>query len=114
MGKMTWEEMLDLTRKIIKRFEKIEGKPWGVEGGMMELMKQVGELSRLVMSYEQYYFADRGQLDSEYLATKEKIGDELSDILFMTIRIADHYDIDLMDAHVRALQEADEFLKTKE
>jgi len=45
--------------EVIKRFEKIEGKSWKVEGSMIELSKQVGDLAKLVMVYEKYYFSDR-------------------------------------------------------
>lgn len=110
---MTFNKLVELTRKIIKRFEKIEGKPWGIEGSMIELSKQVGDLSRLVMPQEGYYPKDRGDDDSQYTATKEKIADELSDILFMVIRIADYYEINLEKAHKNALGDADEYLKSK-
>jgi NTP pyrophosphatase (non-canonical NTP hydrolase) len=65
-------------------------------------MKQVGELSKLVMVTEGYYMAGRDNLP-EYQSSKEKIGDELSDIFFMTIRLADHYGIDLEEVHLREL-----------
>lgn len=41
------------------RFEKIEGRPWGVEGATIELIKQVGELAKYVMVVENYYFPTR-------------------------------------------------------
>ena len=110
---ISFKEAIDLGKSIIERFEKIEGKPWGVEGAMIELSKQVGELSKLIMVYEKYYFSDRDKLDEQYVATKEKIGDELADILFAIIRIAKHYDIDLINAHIDARKKEDEFLKSK-
>jgi len=113
MGEITFKEAIELANSIIERFKKIEGKEWGIDGAMIELSKQVGELSKLVMNYEGYYFKDREKLDKQYLATKEKIGDELADILFAIIRIAKHYNIDLIDAHIKARQEEDKFLKTK-
>jgi len=107
MENLTPQEIVERTRVIIKRFEQVEGKPWGAEGGTIELMKQVGELSRLVMGQEGYYFKNRDKLDAHYLVTKEKIGDELADILYIIIRLADHYQIDLFDAHLKALDEAE-------
>ncbi len=109
---MTFKEAVELAKRIIKRFEKIEGKPWEIDGSMIELSKQVGDLSRLVMSYEGYYPKDRGKQDEQYLATKEKIADELADILFMIIRIAGYYNVDLEKAHVDALKGADKYLKS--
>ncbi|OGM19267.1 hypothetical protein A2686_04755 [Candidatus Woesebacteria bacterium RIFCSPHIGHO2_01_FULL_38_10] len=79
---------------------------------MIELSKQVGDLSKLVMSYEGYYPKDRGKQDKQYLATKGKIADELADLLFMIIRIADYYDIDLEKAHVGARKGENKYLKS--
>ena len=109
---MTFKEAIELTRSIIKRFKKVEGKPWKIDGSMIELSKQVGDLSKLVMSYEGYYPKNRGKQDSQYLATKEKIADELADLLFMIIRIADHYGIDLEKAHIEARKGEDKYLKS--
>ena len=51
----TFKEMEDMYRGIVKRFNKIELQPWNAEGAMIELMKQVGELSKQVMIKEKYY-----------------------------------------------------------
>jgi NTP pyrophosphatase (non-canonical NTP hydrolase) len=110
---MSFQEAVDIAKAIIKRFEKIEGKPWGVEGSIIELQKQVGELSKLVMLHEKYYFPNRDKLDKNYESDKEKIADELADILYAIIRIADQYDIDLIEAHIKARKAEDEFLKSK-
>jgi NTP pyrophosphatase (non-canonical NTP hydrolase) len=109
---MTFKEAIELARSIINRFEKIEGKPWKIDGSMIELSKQVGDLSKLVMSYEGYYPKDRGKLDRQYLATKERIADELADLLFMIIRIAGYYGIDLEKAHIKARRGEDKYLKS--
>ena len=109
---MTFKEAVNLAKSIIKRFEKIEGKPWKIDGSMIELSKQVGDLAKLVMSYEGFYPKDRGKEDKQYLATKEKIADELADLLFMIIRIADYYSIDLEDAHIKARQGEDKYLRS--
>ena len=109
---MTFKEAIDLAVGIIKRFKKVEGKPWEINGSMIELSKQVGDLSRLVMSYEGYYPKNRDKIDKKYLANKEKISDELADLLFMVIRIADYYNIDLEKAHVKARKGEDKYLKS--
>src|SRR3989344_5596145 len=106
---MKFQEAIDLTKKVISRFEKIEGKPWGINGLMIELSKQVGDLSKLVMAYEGYYPKSREKEDKKYLATKEKIGDELADLLFIIIRISDYYQIDLEKAHIDARKGEDEY-----
>ena len=81
---------------------------------MIELGKQVGQLSALVMMQEKYYPLDRDQDDPSYITDKDKIADELSDLLFMTIRIADIYGIDLEKAHLKALETAENYIDSKQ
>ena len=64
---------------------------------MIELAKQIGDLSKLVMVEEGYYFPDH------YKSGTELIGDELADIFAAVIRIADYYDIDLEPANKPAI-----------
>ena len=109
---MTFREAIELFRSIYHRFEKIEGRPWGVEGTMIELSKQVGDLAKHVMVAEKYYFTGRDQQE-RYKTNKEMIGDELADILAQLIRLADYYDIDLVEAHLKAHQEEDQSLSER-
>lgn len=109
---LTFQEAIDTTIKIIRRFEKIEGKPWQIEGAVIELTKQLGDLAKLIMSHEGYYYASR-QNESNYNANKQQIADELADILLAVIRIADHYEIDLVETHIKTRLEEDQFLKSK-
>ncbi|MFA6099058.1 MAG: MazG-like family protein [Patescibacteria group bacterium] len=104
-NKLTFQEVIEKTVTVIKAFEKVEQKPWGIEGSMIELSKQVGDLAKQVMAYEKFYLAGR-ESQPEYQASKEKIADELADILFMVIRIAEHYKIDLEKEHLKALDDA--------
>jgi NTP pyrophosphatase (non-canonical NTP hydrolase) len=110
---LSFQEIIRKSRFVIERFKKIEGKPWNIEGAMIELTKQIGQLSALVMMQEKYYPLDRDRDDPIYQTSKEKIADELSDLLFMTIRIADEYQIDLEQAHLKALKSAEDYLVTK-
>lgn len=107
---MTFQEAIEIYRAIYRRFERIEGRPWGIEGATLELVKQVGDLSRRVMSAEGYYYRDRAT-QAAYAADRDLIGDELADIFGAIIRIADHYGIDLEQAHIKARQAEDESLK---
>ena len=100
--KWSFQEVVDKSLEVIREFEKVEKRKWGVEGAMMELAKQVGELSKNVMMFENYYMAGRDSLP-EYATSKEKIADELSDILFTVIRIAEHYGVDLEKEHMNQL-----------
>lgn len=90
---------------MLNAFQKVERRPWGAEGAMIEMVKQVGELSRLVMVTEGYYMAGRNNLP-QYQASKEKIGNELSDIFLMVIRLANHYGINLEEAHLNEMETA--------
>lgn len=94
MDKKHFSEVVEQTREMIARFQEIEQKPWGIEGSMIELSKQVGDLSKLVMVQEKYYIKSR-EAHPDYVATKEKIADEIFDIWFCLIRVADHYKIDI-------------------
>ncbi|MBI4980319.1 hypothetical protein HZC30_02035 [Candidatus Woesearchaeota archaeon] len=110
---LSFKDAITLAESIITRFEKIEGKPWGAEGALIELTKQVGELSKLIMVHENYYFSDRDKLDKQYEAAAQKIADELADIFYAVIRIAKHYNIDFEKAHLEAREKEDDFLKSK-
>jgi len=108
---ISFKESINLAESIIDRFEKIEGRKWGAEGSLIELQKQVGELSKLIMVYEKYYFPNRDKPDNQYESTKEKIADELADIFYAIIRIAKHYNLDLEKAHIEARKAEDSSLK---
>jgi NTP pyrophosphatase (non-canonical NTP hydrolase) len=97
----TFQELIGMTRKVITAFEQVEQRPWTIEVTMIELMKQVGDLSRRVLTFEQYYLADRSTRP-DYQTSVDDIGDELADILYSLIRVAEHYHIDLEEAHIRA------------
>lgn len=98
-GADDFNEAIVIIREMAERFKKIEGRPWGAEGTVIELSKQVGELSALIMTREGYYFNNREKIDSDkYSVQDEAIADELFDILFATIRMADHYGINLVQA----------------
>ena len=79
----------------------------------IELQKQVGELSKLIMVHEKYYFFERDKTDKQYESDKDKIADELADIFYAVIRLAKYYNIDLEEAHIKARKSEDDFLKSK-
>jgi len=107
---MTFREAVALAEGIMDRMEEIEGKPWGADGTMIEMTKQVGELAKLVMSREGYYFDSRADEDNSYVASDAEIADELADVLYTVIRMARHYKIDLLKAHLDARQLEQTFL----
>lgn len=97
----------------IKRFEKIEGRPWGAEGAVIELAKQVGDLSALVMTKEGYYYKNRDKYSVKYSVKTDAIADELADIIFVVTRLAQHYNIDLVEANKKAAQDEEDWFKDK-
>ena len=109
---MTFQQAINLYRGIYQRFEKIQGRPWGIEGSMIELAKQVGDLAKHVMVVEGYYDAGRENRAS-YEGGKKAIADEVADVFGQLIRIADYYEIDLEEAHRAARIAEDEALRQK-
>lgn len=79
---------------MIDAFKKKEQRDWGAEGNVIELVKQVGDLAKRIMVFEKYYFKSR-ENHPEYKTSKKEIADELADIIWMTIRLSRHYDIDI-------------------
>jgi NTP pyrophosphatase (non-canonical NTP hydrolase) len=94
---MSFQEAIKLYRDIITRFEKIEGRSWGIEGAIIELTKQVGSLAKYIMIQENYYF-----YSADVEKNKKQIEDELADVFGQIIRISDYYNIDLLEAHIEA------------
>ncbi len=105
----TFQDMVDITRRVIQSFDKVEQRPWTIEAIMIELVKQVGDLSKHVMMMERYYLPDRA-MDPAYSTTTDDISDELADVLYCLIRIAEHYTIDLEQAHLAARRKEMQYL----
>ncbi|MFA6255241.1 MAG: hypothetical protein WC675_04420 [Patescibacteria group bacterium] len=104
MSDLTFKEVIQKTNEVIKAFQEVEQRKWGIEGNMIELTKQIGELGKNVMMIENYYLAERKNDPNYNTASKEEIGNELSDIFFILIRIANHYGIDLEKVHLKELE----------
>ena len=67
MGK-TFEEMQEMYREVVRRFNKIELREWNAQGAMIELSKQVGELAKQVMRLADCYKVD---LERAFLLSRE-------------------------------------------
>jgi NTP pyrophosphatase (non-canonical NTP hydrolase) len=106
----TFDELLAMARQVIAGFDERNRRPWSIEAATIELAKQVGDLARHVMMAERYYLPDR-DADQRYATTKDEIADELADLLLAIVRIADHYGIDLEQAHVRTREKELEYLR---
>lgn len=105
---MTFCEMQDMYRNIVKRFNHIELQEWKAEGAMIELMKQVGELSKQVMIKEKYYALTEAVPDVD-----ERLGNEMADVIAQVMRLADYYKLDLEKAFVEARVDEDLYLKSR-
>jgi len=99
--KHTFQELSEITENVIREFERAEQRSWGVEGTMIELSKQLGDLAKHIMVSEKYYVPKRGK-NPNYATTKEDIADELADIFYCIIRLAKAHDIDLEEAILKA------------
>ncbi len=108
--KLSFQEVINLAQDRIHRMQKLEGKPWSAEGSFIELSKQVGDLAKVIMRYENYYYQEK-EPDKKVL--KGELSDELADLLYVLIRLADHYEVDLEEAHIKAREKEDFFLKSK-
>lgn len=108
MGDKTFKDIIEETIKLVKNFEKREQKKWTPEIMVVELTKQLGELSKQIMMLEKNYIPQRDNYP-EYAFSKEKLGDELSDILYMIVRIAHYYQINLEEVHLKELRIANEW-----
>ena len=94
---MTFAEMEEMYKKVVRRFNKIELQEWNAEGAMIELSKQVGELAKQVMIKEKYY-----ALENDVSDVDERLGNEMADVIAQVMRLADFYKIDLEKAFIEA------------
>lgn len=109
-NEITFQKMQELSLEVHRQFEKIEMRSWGIEAAMIELSKQVGDLSKLVLSQENYYLASRQQ-SSKYQSSRERIGNELADILHWLIWIADYYGVSIPQMHMEARRDELGYIK---
>lgn len=105
---MTFCEMQEMYRGIVKRFNKIELQEWRAEGAMIELMKQVGELSKQVMIKEKYYALTEAVPDVD-----ARLENEMADVIAQVMRLADYYNVDLVKAFVEARIDEDKYLQSR-
>jgi NTP pyrophosphatase (non-canonical NTP hydrolase) len=109
MGRM-FRDLAEINRTVAAAFDDREQRPWGAEALVIELSKQVGDLARAVLTTEHYYLPDR-ENDPRYGGHRDRIADELADILYCVLRLADHYSVDLEEAHLTAREAEWRYLK---
>jgi len=83
-------DMIRITREVTSLFDEEVGK-WDIPVMVTELVGEVGTLADSIMMKERY----RPLRDGDHI----DLEDDIVDVLFMLIRIADHYEIDLESAY---------------
>jgi|GEM_PF-1097071 DNA repair photolyase/NTP pyrophosphatase (non-canonical NTP hydrolase) len=87
---MKVSDMVEMTREVTRLFDRDVGE-WNVNVMVTELVGEVGTLADSIMIQEGHRPSRNGDhIDLE---------DDIVDILFMLIRIADHYKVDLESAY---------------
>jgi NTP pyrophosphatase (non-canonical NTP hydrolase) len=107
----TFREAVAQGGQILERFKGMQPRTWGAEGAYIELTKQVGDLAKHIMVTDGYY--GQRQNTDRYASSKAHIEDELVDIFTAVVRLARHYEIDLVAATARVRQAEDEFLRQR-
>jgi len=71
-------KLIDISIPTLEGFAKIEPRTWGMDGNFLELFTEIGSLGRILTIFGNYRHGKR---------SKHAIADELSDILFVLIKI---------------------------
>ena len=95
MDSITVNSLTTQCLQVFREFQSINEREWTVEARYIELGKQVGDLGRMIMMYERYYSQSERGDNPAYATGLEQIGNELADIFYCLVLIADHYGIDL-------------------
>ena len=92
-------------RELMSKIAEVEPSRWTAEGSVLELTRQVGDLSELTLKRRFYEQSGSDKnLDAE-------IADELVDILLIIFYLADQYKLDLDKSLVSALENLEKKLK---
>jgi NTP pyrophosphatase (non-canonical NTP hydrolase) len=101
---MEISDMVQMTREVTRMFDKDVGT-WDIPIMVTELVGEVGTLADSVMIKERY----RRPRNEEHI----DLEDDIVDVMFMLIRIADHYNIDLESAYETMIERTREKLETR-
>ena len=89
---------------IRDQYAKTDTKEWGIEQVFMGMIKDIGNLSKLLMIEGGY----RDDIPGE---VREKLEHEMSDVLYSLLVIADKLNIDLPEAFERTMNEIEDRLE---
>lgn len=88
---MKKEKSLKEIQRIIDNWIHTHGGYWPPLSMISAIMEELGELAREINSLEGY------KPKKNFYITESNIGEELADLLFSIICVANHYKIDLSD-----------------
>lgn len=97
---MEFNELSQKAVVIREKYSKINPRQWGVEQVFMGFIKDIGDLSKILMVSGGY----RDDFDKD---TKKELAHELSDILYGAMIIADKTGIDLEKSFVDTMDGLD-------
>lgn len=102
-NKITFQELVDRTAALQAVFQKNEKRPWTIDTYVMELLAEAGTLADSIVIKEGYRTVRPGQdIDLE---------DDICDVIFILLLIANHYGIDLEQAYLSMIDATREKLK---
>ncbi len=105
-GKLTVKELVEQTKELQELFHKIEKKPWSIETFVNELLAEVGTLADSIMIKEGYRDLRKNQAPID-------LEDDICDILFVLLMIANHYGIDVGKSYLRMVDITKKKIETK-
>lgn len=83
------DNLIKTSLTVLTGFKNVEPREWGVEGTLLELTVEIGSLGRMITIFENYRHGDK---------SRHQLADELSDILFVLIRLGVELNIALPQA----------------
>jgi NTP pyrophosphatase (non-canonical NTP hydrolase) len=101
---MRVSDMVHITREITQLFDQDVGE-WKASVMLTELTGEVGTLADSIMIKEGH----RPPRDGDHI----DLEDDIVDVMFMLIRIADHYDINLEKAYEKMIYHTRKKLETR-
>ncbi len=103
---ITVKELLKQTVELQKKFSQVEGKPWTVETFVIELLAETGTLADSIMIQEGYRKLRDGQEEID-------LEDDICDILFVLLMIANYYGIDIGKSYLSMVNSTQKKLEAK-
>ncbi|MCK4745323.1 hypothetical protein KAS41_04635, partial [Candidatus Parcubacteria bacterium] len=89
--------------EIKTKYNKIEPIKWGLKQDFMGLIKDIGDLSKILMVYDGY----RNDFNQD---TKKALEHELIDVLWAIIVIADKTEVDLKKSFYKTMNDLEKRL----